>query len=324
MMKRWIVALVGAAFWSSALAAGESQPKSVEIGYIESFDHKADVYVLKTGDARREVAILGPVFNGDTIEVNDASAKLTLRLVGQAGPVALSKANGVATITGQIPSKGFLSGVFGWTASVVQLFDREQREQVSASIRGNIENLNGDLLSAPLFARPQAVLAGKRRLAIGWISPLVVDIRVLDGDGRPVASGKGSGTLWTAAEVDWKPGEYTIELAASGATLRQSLRFLPPDQGPKLPTELDDPAVPESLRAVAVATWYAAEDPAFLLEALQHVAPDAGSSRPAKLLTLAFTEGRRPSPPRSSGRGDDKARRDLGDGRDASAAAPTR
>ena len=137
-MKRWILVLVAVASRSSALDAAEAQHKSVEIGYIENFDHRADVYVLKTGDARREVAILAPVFNGDTIEVDDASATLTLRLVGQAGPIVLSKANDVATITGRIPQNGLLSGVFGWTASVVQLFDREQREQVSASIRGNL------------------------------------------------------------------------------------------------------------------------------------------------------------------------------------------
>ncbi len=125
-MKRWILVLIAVALWSPGLHAAEAQIKSVEIGYIESFDHSADVYVLKTGDTRREVAIMAPVFNGDTIEVNDASATLTLRLVGQAGPIVLSKANDVATITGQIPKKGFLSGVFGWTASVVQLFDREQ------------------------------------------------------------------------------------------------------------------------------------------------------------------------------------------------------
>ena len=323
-MKRWIVAPIGVALGASALLAAEPQPKPVEIGYIESFDHKAEVYVLKTGDTRREVAILAPVFNGDTIEVNDASAKLTLRLVGRDGPTVLSRASGVATIAGQIPSKGFLSGVFGWTASVVQLFDREQREQVSASIRGNIENLSGNLISAPLFAQPQNLLAGRRKLTIGWVSPLLVDIRVLDADGRSVASGRGSGTMWTTPEVDWKPGEYAIEFAASGETLRQSLHFLAPDQNPSLPPELGDPTVPEPLRAVALGTWYAAKDPALLLEAFQHVAPDAGSSRPAKLLTLAFIEGKRPSPPPSSSRGEAKARRDLSEGQDASASPSTR
>ncbi len=321
-MKRWILVLIAVALWSPGLHAAEAQIKSVEIGYIESFDHSADVYVLKTGDTRREVAIMAPVFNGDTIEVNDASATLTLRLVGQAGPIVLSKANDVATITGQIPKKGFLSGVFGWTASVVQLFDREQREQVSASIRGNLET--ADELSAPLFARPQAVLAGRRKLTIGWVSPRFVEIRIVDRDGRPVANGRGSGTLWTTPEVDWKPGEYSIELAASGETMRQSLSFLPPEKGPNLPSELGDPTAPEPLRAVATGAWYAAEDPAFLLEALQHVAPDAGSSRPARLLTLAFIEGKRPSPQRSGKRGEDEGHRDPGDGHDVWASPSTR
>jgi hypothetical protein len=302
-MKRWVLVLILVTVGSSAVRAAEAEHKSVEIGYIESFDHKADVYVLKTGDTRRDVVILAPVFDGDTIEVNDASATLTLRLVGQAGPIVLSKANGVATITGRIPQKGFLSGVFAWTASVVQLFDREQREQVSASIRDLGSQIGGEL-SAPLFARPQLVLAGRRKLTIGWVSPLMVDIRVLDVDGRPVASGRGSGTLWTTPEVDWNPADYTVELTASGETMRQSLHVLPIDKGPNLPTELSDPTVPEPLRAVAAGTWYAAEDPAFLLEALQHVAPDAGSSRPARLLTLAFIEGKRPRPQPSGGRGE--------------------
>ena len=175
----------------------------------------------------------------------------------------LSKANDVATITGRIPQKGFLSGVYAWTASVVQLFDREQREQVSASIRGNLGNLTGSQLSAPLLARPQTVLAGKRKLTIGWVSPLIVEIRVLDGDGGLVASGRGSGTLWATPEVDWKPGAYTIEIAASGETLRQSVQFVPPDKGPTLPAEFADPAAPEPLRAVAIGAWYAAEDPAY-------------------------------------------------------------
>jgi hypothetical protein len=315
-MKRLVLVLIGLALWSSVLPAAEPQLKSLEIGYIESFDHTPDVYVLKTGAARREVAVLAPVFNGDTIEVNDASATLTLRLVGQAGPIVLSKANDVATIIGQIPRKSFLSGVFGWTASVVQLFDREQREQVSASIR-DIGSQIGGQLSAPLFALPQTILAGRRKLTIGWVSPLSVEIRVLDGEGRPVASGRGSGTLWTTPEVDWKPGGYTIELAASGETMLQSLHFVPIDNGPNLPTELGDPTVPEPLRAVAVGTWYAAEDSAFLLEALQHVAPDAGSSRPASLLTLAFIEGKRPPPQPFGGRGEGEGRGGPRSGHDA-------
>jgi hypothetical protein len=323
-MRRWILVLFGAALWSSALPAAEPQIKSVEIGYIESFDHSADVYVLKTGDTRREVAILAPVFDGDTIEVKHDFATLTLRLVGQAGPIVISKANEVATITGQVPQKGFLSGVFAWTTSVVQLFDREQREQVSASIRGNIESQMGNQLSAPLLAEPQTVLAGRRKLTIGWVSPLIVEIRVFDGDGRPVASGRGSGTLWATPEVDWKPGEYTIELAASGKTMRQSLHVLPIDKGPNLPTELGDPTAPEPLRAVATGAWYAAEDPAFLLEALQQVAPDAGSSRPARLLTLAFIEGKRPSPQPSSGRGEGEGHGGPRSGHDAWASPSTR
>ena len=322
-MKRWILVLIGAALWPSALPAAEPQSKSLEIGYIESFDHRPDVYVLKTGDARREVAILAPVFNGDTIEVKDAYATLTLRLVGQEGPTVLSKANEVATITGQIPRKGFLSGVLGWTTSVVQLFDREQREQVSASIR-DLGSEGGSQLSAPLLARPQTLLAGRRKLTIGWVSPLIVEVRILDGQRRQVASGTGSGTLWTTPEVDWSPGEYTIEMSASGETMRQSLHFIPPDEGPHLPPELGDSTIPEPLRAVAAGAWYAAANPALLLEALQHVAPDAGSSRPAKLLTVAFVDGKRPSSQPFGEQGEGNGHDSLRSGPDASAAPSIR
>ena len=180
-------------------------------------------------------------------------ATLTLRLVGQAGPTVISKANDVATITGQVPQKGFLSGVFAWTASVVQLFDREQREQVSASIRGNLGSQTGSQLSAPLLARPQTVLAGKRKLTIGWVSPLIVEIRILDGNGRPIASGRGSGTHGPLPKSTGSRATYTIELAASGETLRQSLHFVPPDKGPNLPPRSAIRAAPESLRAVATA-----------------------------------------------------------------------
>ena len=170
----------------------------------------------------------------------------------------------------------------------------------------------------------QTVLAGRRKLTIGWVSPLIVEIRVLDGEGRPVANGQGSGTLWATPEVDWKPGEYSIELAAAGETMRQSLHFLPPDKGPKLPSELGDPTDPEPLRAVAAGAWYAAEDPAFLLEALQHVAPDASSSRPARLLTLAFIEGKRPSPQPLGGRGEGEGHGGARSGDNARAPPSTR
>jgi hypothetical protein len=292
MMMRWILALVVLVFQAITLGAEEAQNKPVEIGYIEGFDHSPDVYVLKTGDVRREVAILAPVFNDDTIEVTEPSATLILRLVGQEGPLVLSKANDVARISGQIPQPGFWSGIFSWTASAVQILDQEQREPVSASIRGEPRKE----LSAPIFATPQTVLAGRRKLTIGWVSPRAVDIRIVDRDGRSVTSGRGSGNVWTAPEIGWEAGAYTIELAANCETVRQSLQFVPPDQGPPLPADLANPTAPEPLRAAAMGAWYAAANPTFLLEALQHVAAEARSSPPARLLTRAFIGGKRPLP----------------------------
>jgi hypothetical protein len=216
-MTRYILALIVVVLQACAVHGAEAQLKPMEIGYIEDFDHSPDAYILKTGGTRREVAILAPIFNGDTIEVINPSATLTLRKVEQEGPVVLSKANDVATITAHIPEKGFWSGIFNWTASAVQLFDREQRDQVSASIRGDA----GEKLPAPLFAQPQTVLAGRRKLVVGWLAPRAVEIRVVDGDGRPVVNGRGSGKLWATPEIDWNPGAYAIELAADGETLRQ-------------------------------------------------------------------------------------------------------
>jgi hypothetical protein len=290
MTMRWILTLLMLAIQVITSDAAEAQPKSVEVGYIEGFDHSPGVYVLKSEDKRREVAILAPVFNDDTIEVTNPSATLTLRLVGQTGPVVLSKANDVFRIRAQILQPSFWSGIYSWTASAVQMFDQEQREPVSASIRGEL----GKELSAPIFATPQTVLAGRRKLAIGWVSPRTVDILIVDTDGRSVASERGSGNVWTTPEIDWKAGAYTIELAANGETVRQNLRFVSPDQAPPPPADLASSTAPESLRAAAMGAWYAT-DPAFLLEALQHVVSDARSSLPARVLTRAFIGGKRPS-----------------------------
>jgi hypothetical protein len=291
-MMRYVLAFVAVVLQAYALRAAEAQLMPPEIGYIEDFDQSPNVYVLKTGGTRRNVAILAPIFNGDTIEVINPSATLTLRKVGQEGPVVLSMANNVATITAKIPEKAFWVGVFNWTASVVQLFDREQRDRVSASIRGDAE----EKLSAPLFSQPQTVLAGRRKLVLGWLAPRAVEIRVVDGDGAQVASGRGSGKLWVTPEIDWKPGAYTIELLADGEALRQGIQFIAMEKWPTTPSELANPDVPQPLRAAAVGAWYAANDPTFLLEALQHVAPEARASRPARLLTAAFIAGKRPPP----------------------------
>ena len=88
-----------------------------------------------------------------------------------------------------------------------------------------------------------------------------------------------------------------IELAATGETIRQSLQFVPPDRMPALPPDLVDPATLAPLRALATSAWYASKGSGFLLEALQPVAPDAGSSRPAELPTRAIIDARRPKPP---------------------------
>ncbi|MBN9018421.1 MAG: hypothetical protein J0H11_13465 [Rhizobiales bacterium] len=289
-MMRWITAIVLlAAAPLAALASG----KPVEIGYVESFDRPADAYVIVSDGVAKKVAILAPILNGDVIEVKDPAASITLRLVGRDDPVIISAANQGTPVTTEVPQKSFWSGLFDWTSASVEVFDEEQRQQVSASIRGDDDKE----LSVPLLASPQTLVAGKRALAIGWPSPRTVEIRILKKGGQVVAEGRPSGGLWLTPAIDWKVGTYRIEIAAGGDTVRQTLQFIGPKKAPKLPAELTDPAAPAPLRASATAAFYAASDPAYVLEALQYVAPDARTSRPAKLLTLALIDGKRPAPP---------------------------
>ena len=209
---------------AAALAAG----KGLEIGYVESFDRSADAYSIVSGGTAKKVAILAPIENGDVIAVKDPSASITLRLVGRDDPVVISQANQNQPITAEVPQKSFWSGLFSWTSASVDVFDQEQREQVSASIRGD----GGKNLIAPLFATPQTLVAGKRALAIGWATPRTVDIQILNKGGKRVAEGRASGGLWTTPEIDWKPGIYRIEIASGGETVRQTLTFIAPKKAP--------------------------------------------------------------------------------------------
>ncbi|MCX5516298.1 hypothetical protein C3941_17210 [Kaistia algarum] len=289
-MIRWIVALALVVLSAgTALASG----KAVEIGYVESFERGADGYSIVSDGVPKKVAILEPILNGDLIQVRDPTGSITLRLVGRDDPVVISQANQSVPITAEVPEKGFWSGLFSWTSGSVAVFDDEQRQQVTASIRGD----DGKELIAPLFATPQTLVAGRRKLSIGWSTPRTVDIQILAKGAKRVAEGRASGGLWATPEIDWKAGTYRIEIASGADVVRQTLTFVAPKKAPPLPAEFSDPAVPAPLRAVASAAWYAAKDPAYLLEALQYVAPDARTSRPAKLLTLAFIDGKRPPPP---------------------------
>lgn len=289
-MIRYVVALLGLVL---SILAAEAGTQPVEIGYVESLDHKADAYSIRNGDTARKAAILAPILSGDVIRVLDPSAKMTIRLVDRPDAVVLSAANGETPIEAKPPEKSFWSGLLTWTGTSVEVFDDEQRQQVSASIRGD----DAKELRAPLLATPQTIATGRRALAIGWLSPKVVQIRILSKSGKVIASGKGVGGLWTSPAVDWKAGNYRIEIAASGEKLTQTMQAVAPAKLPALPEALEAPGIPAPLKAASTGAWLASQDPRYLLEALQNVAPDAGTSRPARLLTIAFIDGKRPTPP---------------------------
>jgi hypothetical protein len=82
-----LLAIVGAPFLARAAEDGR------EIGYVESFDRKAEFYVLHHGEQSLPVAVMTPVRTGDRIEVRDPTAKIVLRLVNHATPVVVSQGN---------------------------------------------------------------------------------------------------------------------------------------------------------------------------------------------------------------------------------------
>ena len=211
-----------------------------------------------------------------------------MRLVEGPDPLVISKSNEGRPITGKAPEKGFWSTLLTAAESAVDIFDREDREEVEASIRGS----GAKEFSAPAISTPQVIIAGVRPLAIGWSSPKVAGIRVVGSSGATVVEGKGAGSLSISPAVDLRPGDYRIEFASAGGGATQALRVIPASAGPKRPVELDNAALPDELRAVATAVWFASLDKKYRLEALQSVAPLAQRSRAARLLTLAIIQGR--------------------------------
>lgn len=189
-------------------------------------------------------------------------------------------------IKSKAPEKSFWSTLFTTTASAVDVFDREEREQVAASIRGP----GATEFSAPVFAEPQVLVAGARPIAVGWVSPKVTEIKITAKSGAIIVAGKGAGSLWISPLGDLRPGDYRNEFASSGGKVARAIQVIPASAAPNRPKELDDAALPAELRAAAV--WFASTDKKYRLEALQSVAPIAQSSRAGRLLTLAIIQGR--------------------------------
>ena len=318
-MKRWILVLFGAALWVRGRCGGSQAQAGRDRLYRELRPRRR---CLRPEDGRHAPRSRdsrpGLRWRYDRGQATSPSHPAPRRA---AGPVVISKANESRRSPGRFRRRLPVRRVRR-TTSVVQLFDRDSASKSRPRSAATREP-DGDGPSAPLLAKPQLFSrAGGSSRRLGFAGRC--GAQIIDGDGRPVASGRGSGTLGpppkstgSRASIRSSSRPRATPCAKSSMSFRPiRVRTFRPRSAIRRP-----PSPCARLRSGA---WYAAEDPAYLLEALQHVAPEAGSSRPARLLALAFIEGKRPPPPRSVGRGEDKARRDLGDGRDASAAAPTR
>jgi hypothetical protein len=286
-MKR----IIGAACLGAMTATPlRSADPLVEIGYVESFDKSPNLYLIKRqGQKEPEpVTILTPVYNGDVIEVSDPTASIRIRLVDRPEPVVISKANEATPLAAEPPKTHFVSSLYRWVSQTINIFDHEEREVVAANIRGG----SGEL-AAPALAKPQTLMSGTQAIVVGWSGARQVSIRLTNSLGHEVASGRGSGGIWSSPPVKLDPGRYTIELKDADKTLQQSLQVVSAPDALKLPD--DTPIGPPELRETAVAAWLAAKDERFILAALQHVAPYARENQPARLLTKALVTGHRPT-----------------------------
>jgi hypothetical protein len=285
-MKRWALVLLLLVVAPRLLSAGD------EIGYVESFDKKPEIYVLHRGDLSLPIAVMTPICSGDRIEVRDPAAKIVLRLVNHATPVTVSQGNLDTPLTDAPPVRSFWTPSIAWVASQIGKLDRDDREQVAASIRGGAR-----ATPVPILALAQTLPSGPQSLAIGWIGSLPADIRLQESDNKDLASGRGTGGLWFSPQVDLVPGDLAVDVTIGAMHVRQLLTVVPADTMPDLPSDLLRDDIPGPLREVGIAAWLAARDPRFMLAALQHVAPLAHAARPAQLLTKALARGERPLPP---------------------------
>ncbi|OKO78792.1 hypothetical protein AC630_18310 [Bradyrhizobium sp. AS23.2] len=269
-----------------------AQETGREIGYVESFDKKANVFVLHRGGQTLPIDALTPVRTGDRIEVLDATAKIVLRLVNRATPVTVSRGNLDTPLTDPPPAHPFWTPTIAWAASQIGKLDRDDREQVAASIRGSASGG-----AVPLLALAQTLPAGRQSLSIGWIGTAPAEIRLQGPDGKDVTSGQGTAGYWFSPMLDLAPGDFVIEVKIGATRVRQLVTVVPATSMPDISPDLKQDGLPEPLRELATAAWLAARDQRFILAAFQHVAPFARDSSPAKLLARSLVRGERPLPP---------------------------
>lgn len=263
-----------------------------EVGYVEDLVRTTSADAILRGGAEVPLERLTPIRNGDHFRLTDARAKVVLRIAGLPAPLVVSQANQTVPIASALPEQGFWSGLLGWVGSSVVVFDRSERTQTTAAIRGD-----GDgELAAPMLAAPQILASGRRSLAVGWLAPNIVTVRLSSGS-KVIAEGKGVGGLWIGPALDLRPGKYVLTLKTPDATVSRDVTVADVANLPKPPAALTRADIPGGLGQTAQAVWFAAQGKQYLLEALQHVAGDANTFKPASIVVDALIAGRQPSPP---------------------------
>ncbi len=274
------------------LAAVADTEPSPEVGYVEDLGHvgPADVIVRNGGNVPLE--LLAPIHNGDTFMLTEPNAKVLVRLAGRPDPVAVSQANEGDKIDASPPAHGYFTGLLSWVGSSIVIFDKGERTQTTAAIRGD----GGDTLSAPILQAAQVLAAGRRPIAVGWLTPDVISIRLSNGS-KTVAEGKGVGGLWVSPEVDLRPGKYVLALKGPDSAISVDVTVTDPVHFPVPPADLMRTDIPGPLGETAKGVWFAGQGKQYLLEALQHVAGDSGHFKPADIVIDALIAGRQPQPP---------------------------
>ncbi len=278
--------LVAACIVAAMTFIANAAEKRVEIGYVESFDGKADAFVIHRAGGDVHPALLAPIYNDDAIEVATAGATIRLKLTGRPGQVIISQANHNAKLAAEPPKTSMFSPLLEWASRSINIFDTEERELVAANIRGS----SGEL-SAPALARPQALFAGRQSFVVGWLGPRQASIRLTDARGGEIASGRAAGGLWTSQPINLTSGRYTVVVSDGQRSIQQTVDVRPTAEAP---TWRADPATAPELNDISVAAWLAGSDDRFMLAALQKIAPHARDSQPARVLTKALVSGRRP------------------------------
>ena len=272
-----------------AVAAAEQSP---EVGYVEDLPQVglADVIVRAGGNVPLE--LLAPIHNGDTFTLGDPKAKVVLRLAGRADPVVVSQENKGDKIDASPPTRGYFIGLLSWVGSSIVIFDKGERMEMTAAIRGD----GGDTLSAPMLQAPQVLAAGRRPIAVGWLTPDVISIRFSMG-GKTMAEGKGVGGLWVSPELELRPGRYVLSLKGPDGAISEDITVADAAYFPAPPADLTRTDIPGALGETAEGVWFASQGKQYLLEALQHVAAHSDDFKPAGILVDALIAGRQPSLP---------------------------